>query len=75
MTAICSQCDHVHGETRKLPPFKWRCIKNPMALETPRDILFVDPDYRPNAPYSLCTNSNMNGECDQFAVRRTPPGE
>jgi hypothetical protein len=76
MTVLCRECDFVCGETKKLPPFKWRCLKSPMALEAPRDILFVDPDYRPNAPYSLCSNINKDGDCPDFVPRReTPKGD
>jgi hypothetical protein len=70
---LCRDCDHVHSDTRKAPPYKWRCLRHPIKLEPPRDTLFVDPDWRPDPPYLLCYAANQNGDCTHFQPRRTAP--
>lgn len=72
MNALCRDCDFVHSDTRKLSPFKWRCLRHPIKLQTPIGLEFVDPDWRPDPPYGICTNHNKAGDCEHFAPRRTP---
>lgn len=71
MTALCRECDNVCSDTRKLSPFKWRCLRHPIKLQTPIGLEFVDPDWRPDPPYGICHVNNPKGECEHFAPRRT----
>jgi hypothetical protein len=72
-TTPCSSCDFVHGETRKLSPYKWRCLKRPQQLSPPMGLEFVAPDWMPDPPYTLCTNRRaLPGDCPDYAPRREP---
>ena len=64
----CSTCDHVHSDTRKHPPYRWRCIKFPILP----GFNPVDPDFRPEPPYALCSNIN-HGHCPCW--KRLPDGQ
>jgi hypothetical protein len=65
----CEACDHVHGDTRGLEPWKWRCIKAPSSP----GYGFVSRSFAPHPPYGLCSRKNDKGECAEFAPLREPP--
>lgn len=64
---ICKACDLVHSATREKEPYRWRCLARPVPPEGG----FVDPDWRPDPPYELCSRTN-NGSCPHFTPLRTP---
>lgn len=68
MTTYCSNCDLVHPATRDKEPWKWRCLKVPVAP----GYGFVSPDYSPDPPYQSCHRVNTNGQCDYFVPARKP---
>lgn len=73
--SLCRECDLVHADTRKLTPFKWRCVKAPRPLEADPKLRLVDPDWHPDPPYHLCTTvvaQLPNDECEHFQPRRLP---
>ena len=69
MTTYCEDCDNVHPETKKDPPWRQRCIKAPVE---PQGYGFVSRAYSPSPPYDLCSRKNEYGECDDFVARRVP---
>lgn len=69
MITWCSECDGVHGATRKEPPWKWRCVNVPI----PPGFGFVDPTHSPDPPYERCSRVNQVGECEMFTKRREAP--
>lgn len=71
MTIVhCSQCDHVHGSTRKPErPWEWRCGRFP----TPLGYGFVSPGYAPDPPFERCDRVNAFGNCNRFEPLRRPP--
>lgn len=75
MTAnTCDACDFVHGTTRSLSPYRWRCARSPQALEGPDDLVLVAPDWRPDAPFTLCKNvrAAVGPTCPEYEPRRMP---
>lgn len=68
MTTYCDVCDFVHLDTRKLPPWQWRCVKAPVE---PQGFGFVTQEYAPNPPYARCSDKNEYGDCDDWTPRRT----
>lgn len=71
--ALCRECDRVCSDTRRLPPFKWRCLAHPIKLQTPIGLEFVDPDWRPDPPYRACSSIRDTANCEHFEPKRTPP--
>jgi hypothetical protein len=69
-TTYCSDCDHVHSDTRKEAPWRWRCMAVPIEE---RGYGYVSPDYAPSPPYDLCNRVNRDGTCPMFTPRRTAP--
>lgn len=69
MTLYCADCDHVHSDTRKEAPWRWRCMKAPIME---RGYRFVSPDYAPSPPYEVCSRVNDAGECPMFTPARVP---
>jgi hypothetical protein len=63
MTVFCEWCDFVHSDTRKLPPYRWRCIKVKIH---PRGYKFVSETFAPNPPYERCEAVNHDGQCELF---------
>lgn len=62
MTVYCEACGNVHGDTRKLEPWKWVCV---MAPAEP-GYRFVSQTYSPSPPYHRCSVVNSDGECEMF---------
>jgi hypothetical protein len=75
LTQECRDCDHVHGSTRQLSPWKWRCLKEPVALEGPPELRRVDPSYRTDPPYRVCWAIRQSDTCEHYAPRRQPKQE
>jgi hypothetical protein len=74
VTHECRACYFVSLATRALSPWRWRCLQFPISPEGPSELRFVDPSYRTDPPYDLCTARNRDGLCEQFSPRRQPPG-
>lgn len=72
MSVYCDTCDFVHADTRKDAPWRWRCIKAPVAE---RGYRFVSQDYAPAPPYHKCDYVNPDGECSMWQPRRVPPAK
>lgn len=70
MTVWCEDCDCIHPDTRKEPPWRQRCMKAPVE---PTGYGFVSRAYSPTPPYALCRDKNPNGECEDFVARRVAP--
>jgi hypothetical protein len=69
--SVCKSCDNVHGETRKLPPWKWRCMAVPIPALCRPGLEFVDPEYRDSPPYQLCEAIRRElPECPAYEPRR-----
>ncbi len=65
MTTWCDECDHVHPTSRKLPPWRWLCMKHPRLNE---GFGFVTGTSWDNAePYLKCKDCNA-GACPNFKL-------
>lgn len=71
MTTLCRDCDYVALSTRSNGPRRWRCMAHPVLVTDPT-MRLVDPDYRPDPPYSRCVDvrSNLKGDCPKFQPLR-----
>ena len=63
MLTLCSDCDHVHPDTRKLHPRRWLCLRCPNivgAMGFVSDAVWVEHE-----PYKPCHGIN-GGACSMF---------
>jgi hypothetical protein len=67
---ICELCDHVHPDTRKEAPWRWRCLRAPIEFQ---GYGFVSQTYAPSPPFELCSRVNTIGECEMYEPRRVAP--
>jgi len=63
MTTMCEDCQHVHKDTEKQPPWRWMCVKHPRVFDG-----FVSTTERTTAPYLFCKDVN-GGACPLFKRR------
>lgn len=66
MTVYCEDCDGVHSDTRKSPPWDWRCSRVPIHS----GFKFVSRNYSPSPPFAKCSFVNDSGACTMFVPVR-----